>query len=171
MTQYFNQSSSQLSKFLDFVEDDLENVRRAIEDVNENDVDAEFLIHGKSETVDESAEKTGVEPEEIVKTLVFNGENYYAVLCSGDKRVDEQKLEEVVGESVSLTPPSKVREKTGYIVGGVSPFDLEIPVFMEESILENETVRPAAGSRVVGVKLHSEALQEITEAKVEDLTL
>lgn len=171
MSQYFNQSSDQLSKFLEFIEDDIENVRRAINNVKENDVDAEFMIHGKSETVDESAEKTDVEPNEVVKTLVFKGENYYAVLCNGDKRISEKKLGEVVGEDVSLASPSEVKEETGYIVGGVSPFDLDIRVFMEESVLENEIVKPAAGSRVVGARIRSEDLKEVTDAEVEDLTV
>jgi len=37
-----------------------------------------------------------------------------------------------------MASPSEVKEKTGYIVGGVSPFDLNIQTCMEQSLLEKQ---------------------------------
>ncbi|MFB6144949.1 MAG: aminoacyl-tRNA deacylase [Candidatus Nanohaloarchaea archaeon] len=166
MDRYFNQDTSEIELFLDFMDQDLENVRRAVNDIEVNDIEAEFIVHAKAETVDESAENTGVEKDEIVKTLVFNAGEPVAVLCPGDKRVSEKKLSDITGEKVSMASPSEVRDSTGYYVGGVSPFDLDIPVYMEESILDSERAKPAAGSRVVGVTLDPEDLKELTDAEV-----
>ncbi|MFB6147894.1 MAG: YbaK/EbsC family protein, partial [Candidatus Nanohaloarchaea archaeon] len=95
-----------------------------------------------------------IEEEKIVKTLVFiAGEEAVAVMMPGDSRLDEDELEELTGEAVRMADPEEVEDATGYVVGGVSPFDLDIPVYMEESILERDEVKPAAGSRVVGVEL------------------
>jgi prolyl-tRNA editing enzyme YbaK/EbsC (Cys-tRNA(Pro) deacylase) len=102
---YFEQSPEELGEFLDFMERDLENVRRVIETVEEAGIDADFMVHEKAETVDESAENTDVEARDIVKTLVFVAEEPLAVLCSGDRRVDEDKLEDVVGEPVRMASP------------------------------------------------------------------
>jgi len=169
MTQFFKQTGSELEEFLDFMEEDLENVRRVVKYCRENGIETDFIVHGKGETVEESSEKTGVDPESVVKTLVFMGEDPVAVLCPGDKRVDEEKLSDILGCSVRMAYPREVEEATGYKVGGVSPFDLDIPVFMEESVLENDLVKPAAGSRVVGVRVSPEDLTS-PETKTVDVT-
>lgn len=162
----FEQSLEELTQFLDFIEEDLENVRRVASFCEENDLDVEFKIHGKSETAEESAEKTDVDLGQIVKTLVFiAGDQPVAALCPGKSRVSEDKLEDITGEDVRMANPSEVTDVTGYVVGGVSPFDLDIPVYMEESILEHEKVRPAAGSRVVGATVNPKELRETVDAE------
>jgi Cys-tRNA(Pro) deacylase len=170
MTNAFTQSPEELETFLDLIEEDLENIRRVIGFCKEKDLDVEFMVHAKSETVDESAENVGISEDKIVKTLVFKaGEEFVAVLCPGDQRVSEEKLEEITGENIRMANPSEVKENTGYIVGGVSPFDLDIPVFMEESILENEEVKPASGSRVIGVSVDPEQLKNKIDARTFDI--
>jgi len=168
--KYFEQTSEALEEFLDFMGEDLENVKRVIEAVESEGLDADFVVHAKSETVAESAKHTGVEEGEVVKTLVFMGEGPVAVLCPGDTSVSEEKLEEILETDVRMANPEEVKDATGYIVGGVSPFDLDIRVLMEESILEKDSVRPAAGSRVVGVNLEPEALKEVSGAEVADVS-
>lgn len=169
--QYFNQQPEELEQFLEFIEEDLDNVERALRACEESGVDAEFMVHAKSETAEESAENTDVEPGQIVKTLVFKaGDDFIAVLCPGDKRVSESELEGLTGEDVRMANPSEVKQHTGYVVGGVSPFDLEIPVYMEETLMEQEIVKPAAGSRVVGVELEAGELAEAVDAEAADVT-
>lgn len=164
----FEQDAAELEQFLDFIEKDMENVRRVIDFCRENGIDADFKVHAKSETADESAENVGVELEQIVKTLVFRaGDDFVAVLCPGDSRVSEERLEAITGSSVSMANPEEVKDATGYIVGGVSPFDLDIKVLMEESLLEHDRVKPASGSRVVGIELAPEELEEAVDASVE----
>ncbi len=170
MTQSFRQSPEELETFLDFLEEDIENIRRAVSVVREKDVDAEFIVHSKSETVEESVEKKGADRSQIVKTLVFvAGEEPVAVLCPGDRRVSESKLEDLTGKEVRMANPSEVKEATGYTVGGVSPFDLELPVHVEQSIMELEVVNAAAGSRVAGVEMTPEDLLEVSEGDLADL--
>jgi prolyl-tRNA editing enzyme YbaK/EbsC (Cys-tRNA(Pro) deacylase) len=170
MTEAFTQSTEELEQFLNFIEEDIENVRRVISYCQEENLDVEFMVHAKSETADESAENVGIDTGKIVKTLVFKaGEDFVAVLCPGDKRVSEDKLEEELGSDIRMANPSEVKEHTGYVVGGVSPFDLDIPVLMEKSILENKEVKPASGSRVAGVSVDPEELRETIEAETRNL--
>ncbi len=165
----FDQDLEELDEFIDFIDADIANIRRVIETVRESGIDAEFMIHAKSETVEESAKHTDVDEESIVKTLVFIADKPVAVLCPGHRRVSEDKLEQVTGEDVRMANPDEVEEATGYIVGGVSPFDLDIPVYMDESILENDEVKPAAGSRVVGITVDPEELKELVDAEEADI--
>lgn len=168
--KYFEQSPEELEEFLGFIEEDLENVKRVKQTVEKEGLDADFVVHAKSETVEESAENTGVDEKEIVKTLVFVGERPVAVLCPGHTSVSESKLEDILDSSVRMARPDEVEDATGYFVGGVSPFDLDIPVLMEEEILERSEVKPAAGSRVVGVTVDPEALKEVADAEVVDVS-
>lgn len=168
--QYFEQQPEDLKQFLDFIGEDIDNVRRVIEFCEENDLDADFRVHSKTETAKESAQKTDVELDQIVKTLVFKtGDDFVAVLCPGDCRVSEQKLENLTESEVRMANPSEVTDETGYYIGGVSPFDLNIQIFMEESLIENDKVKPAAGSRVVGVTLDPKELKKVVNAETNKL--
>ena len=163
----FTQSKDRLEEFLSLVEEDRENVKRAMDDLE--GLKVEFEVHPKAESVDESVKHSPVNKNQIIKTLVFKAsDGFIAVMCPGDKRVNEEKLEDMVGE-VRMATPEEVNEETGYIIGGVSPFDLDIPVYAADSIREGD-VRPAAGSRVIGVKIKRERLFEAVDAEITDLT-
>lgn len=170
MTQKFSQTPEQLDYFLDSIEEDLENIRRVRQFCQENGVEVDFIVHGKAETVEESAENTGVDRSEIVKTLVFIGEEPVAVLCPGNTSVAEEKLQEILGTEVRMADPEEVKEATGYTIGGVSPFDLDIKVLMEEELLDKEEVKPAAGSRVVGLKIDPNELKKSIDAETVEVS-
>lgn len=163
----FTQTPEETGELLNFLEQDIENVRKVIEQIK--GLDVEFEIHAKAETVDESVQHSPIDRNQIIKTLIFKAsDSFVAVMCPGDKRVDENKLEKLVGE-VRMAKPSEVKEETGYIVGGVSPFDLNIPVYASNQIPEGE-VRPAGGSRVIGVKIDRDELFNLIEPEIVDVT-
>ncbi len=168
--KFFTQEPEEMEEFTDFLEEDLENIQRVITELESENINGEFMIHAKAETVEESAKNTDVEEKEIVKTLVFMADEPVAVLCPGDTSVSEEKLEEILETSIRMAKPSEVTEATGYYVGGVSPFDLDIRVLMEESLLKREEVKPAAGSRVVGVTLEPQELQKASGAEKVDVS-
>lgn len=168
---YFEQTPEEIEKFLDFMDEDIENISRVSETLREEGLeDAKFIVHPKAETVDEHTENTGVDEEQIIKTLIFIGKKPVAVLCPGDTSVETEKLEEVLDTDVRMASPDEVTEASGYVIGGVSPFDLDMPVYMEEDILDMERVKPAAGSRVVGVNLRPKDLKEVNDAEVVDVS-
>jgi prolyl-tRNA editing enzyme YbaK/EbsC (Cys-tRNA(Pro) deacylase) len=168
--KFFTQTPDEMEEFAEFMEEDIENVQRVIGQLMQEDMDAEFMVHAKAETVEESAQNTEFDEGEIIKTLVFIAEEPVAVLCPGDTSVSEEKLEELLGTEVRMAKPGEVKQATGYYVGGVSPFDLDIRILMEESILEQEKVKPAAGSRVVGAIIDPEDLEQVTDAEVVDVS-
>lgn len=170
--KYFDLGKSELMEMLNFLEEDIENVRRVAKYIEEKDIDAEFRFHGVSKSAEESARKTDLELDQIVKTLIFKSENgFVAVLCPGDKRVSEEKMEDYLDSEVRMAKPQEVKEQTGYIVGGVPPFDLQIPVLIDKSIQEKEIVNPAAGSKAVGVTLKPEELEKSTDKNFETLSI
>jgi len=171
MTQKFTQQTKELEEFLELIEEDLENIQRVKKFCQTNNLDVEYIIHGKAETVEESSQNTGINPEEIIKTLIFKTrDNYLAVLCPGDTSVNEEKLEDQLGNKVEMANPEEVTENTGYTIGGISPFDLDIQTLIDEEILEQDKVKPAAGSRVVGVKINPKKLKQAIDAEVVDVS-
>lgn len=167
MTNSFTQSPSELKEILGFLEEDIENVRKVITQLE--GLEAEFEVHAKAETVDESVQHSPIERNQIIKTLIFKtSEEFIAVMCPGDKRVDEEKLDEIAGD-IRMARPEEVEDQTGYIVGGVSPFNLGIPVYASDDIPEGE-VRPAGGSRVIGVKIDREDLFDLVDPQVVNVT-
>jgi prolyl-tRNA editing enzyme YbaK/EbsC (Cys-tRNA(Pro) deacylase) len=90
-------------------------------------------------------------------------------MCPGHISVSEQKLEKITGHNPRMATPEEVEEHTGYQIGGVSPFDLDVKTYMEKTILDKQKVKPAAGSKVTGVSIKPEDLKKASEADVEDL--
>ena len=165
-----DQNPEETRKFLETFKQELENIERAVSELNSAETDAKVIIHPEAETVEESAENTGMSEDRIVKTLVFIAEAPVAVMCPGDTTVSEQKLEALRDGEVRMAQPQEVKEHTGYRIGGVSPFDLEIDILMEESLLEKESVKPAAGSPVTGVSVSPEDLRKISGAEPVDVS-
>ena len=84
-----------------------------------------------------------VEVGQIVKSLVFlNGAQPALVLCAGDRRVDADRL------GLSPAPADRVREVTGFSIGGIPPLghDIELPTMIDESLRRFDVVWAAAGT-------------------------
>ena len=78
------------------------------------------------------------EASEVIKTLVFIGSNPVIIIMPGDKKANITKIEELTGEqNLRMAKPKEVMNITGYGVGSVSPFgvNLEIKQIADNSIL------------------------------------
>ena len=104
-----------------------------------------------TKTSKEAAEAIGCEVEQIGKSIVFKGKNTgkaYLVVASGKNRINEKKLEEIVGEPVEKGTPEFVREKTGFEIGGVPPFGHreKLRTFVDEDLLAFQEIWCAGGT-------------------------
>ena len=70
------------------------------------------------------------------------------VAASGSNRVDEKKLRALVGEKIRRPDAEFVREKTGYVIGGVPPLGhaVALRTFIDRDLLEYEEIWAAAGT-------------------------
>jgi len=97
-----------------------------------------------------AAEALGTELGAIVKSLVFtiDGEAVMA-LIAGDRRCDTKALPQAFGRSGLVMRPDadRVREVTGFAIGGVAPIGHPQPVatVVDDSLGRFETVYAAAG--------------------------
>jgi prolyl-tRNA editing enzyme YbaK/EbsC (Cys-tRNA(Pro) deacylase) len=74
-------------------------------------------------TSQEAASAIGCTVAEIAKSLIFKSTEGRAVLvvASGINRVDEKKVQMLLGQRIGRADADFVRERTGYAIGGVPP--------------------------------------------------
>ena len=106
-----------------------------------------------------SARELAVPEHAVIKTLVMEDEaaRPLIVLMHCDLKVSTKELARVVGvKTVSPCSPETANRHTGYVVGGTSPFGTrkEMPVYMEQSILELDRIYINGGKRgyLVGMR-------------------
>ncbi|MFB6470295.1 MAG: aminoacyl-tRNA deacylase [Vulcanisaeta sp. AZ3] len=103
------------------------------------------------ETVESASRESGEPISKIVKTLLIKAGNEYAVmLVRGDKRVDLNKLSQLLGKEVVMAKAKEVKQVLGVEVGAVTPLSEHVKllkVIMDPSILENEYILCGGGSK------------------------
>lgn len=125
-------------------------------------------------TAHEAAAACGCAVGQIVKSLVFQGRNsasLYLLLVSGSNMVDMDKAAAQAGEQLERADPRRVRERTGFAIGGVAPIGhMEpCPALMDEDLLQYETVWAAAGAPNAVFAVNPAKLQQATQARVAEL--
>ena len=101
-------------------------------------------------TAADAARAVGVEPGAIVKSLVFTIDGAPVMaLVAGDRRCDPTALSRAFGRQglVLRADAERVREVTGFVIGGVAPIGhpQPLPTAIDHSLGRFETVYAAAG--------------------------
>jgi prolyl-tRNA editing enzyme YbaK/EbsC (Cys-tRNA(Pro) deacylase) len=122
-------------------------------------------------TAEEAARRAGCSIGQIVKSLIFRGTatgKPVLVFTSGANRVDEKRMSGNAGESLERANPDFVRIATGYPIGAVPPVGHPQPIesYLDEDLLQFDTVWASGGSESAIFPLEPGALQAITRAKV-----
>ncbi len=109
----------------------------------------EYEAHGGTRV---SSERLGVEEHLVIKTLIMETDRRdpIVVLMHGDRKVSTKSLARQIGcKSVTQSAPDTADRHSGYLVGGTSPFGTRkrMPVFIERSILELQTIYINGGRR------------------------
>lgn len=130
------------------------------------------IEHAEStRTAQEAADRAGCELGQIVKSLIFKGQESgkpILVLTSGANRVDEKRISGYAGEPIGRADADFVRAATGFAIGGVPPFGhlLIMDTYLDEDFLQYETIWAAAGTPKAIFELKTEDLQKLTNGKV-----
>ena len=128
-------------------------------------------LPASTRTAPEAAQAVGCQVGQIVKSLVFRTQTSrraVLVLVSGNNRVNEDQLAEVVGEAVVKAEADFVREQSGFAIGGVPPVGHHraLPTYIDQDLLQYAEVWAAAGTPHAVFKLNPRELPRITGGKV-----
>ena len=123
-------------------------------------------------TAVEAAAAVGASVGQIVKSLVFMCDDQPVLaLVAGDNRLDEELLGALAGGRIGRADAARVREHTGFAIGGVAPLGslAPLPVFCDVDLLQHEHVWASAGAPHAVFRVEPQALVAATGAHVAEL--
>ncbi|HSG61062.1 MAG TPA: Cys-tRNA(Pro) deacylase [Pseudomonadales bacterium] len=122
----------------------------------------------------EAAEKMGVEPNRVFKTLValVDGKDLVVSIVPVSHALCLKSLASSCGgKRAEMADKQKVQRVTGYVLGGVSPIGQRkaLPTIIDASAQSFDTIFVSAGKRGLEVELNATHLAQITNAIFADI--
>lgn len=151
------------------------SINRVIAAANEAGLTIEVKRMGEStRTAEEAASQCGCSVDQIVKSLIFAGERtdrLYLFLVSGSRKLDLDKAQAIVGEPLSRADPRRIRDETGFAIGGVSPLGHPSSVerYADRTLATFPSVWAAAGAHDAVFEAEPDALIRAADAQMADI--
>ena len=135
----------------------------------------EYPVDESDLSGESAARKTGKDPSQIFKTLVFSGEkNGFGVCCIPTcEELDLKKVAKAFGEKkVEMLHVKDLLKTTGYIRGGCSPIGMKkaYPTVIDETAVLFDKIYVSAGVRGAMLGVEPNELADFVKAKFEDVT-
>ncbi len=113
----------------------------------------------------EAAEKLGVDPAVVFKTLVVSVDGELAVACVP---VASQLDLKALGKRARMADKTQAERTTGYVTGGISPLGQRkrLPTHLDASAREHDRIMVSAGRRGVQIELATDDFVRLTGARV-----
>ena len=147
---------------------------RAAQALTASGIDHTLTRHGRVGSLGEAAAARGVEPRDIIKTLVVRraDDDFLFVLVPGDREISWPKLRGLLGVSrLSMPDAATAKEVTGYERGTITPFGSLRPwPVIADSTVAGRTISIGAGAHGVAATAHGDAVITALEARVADVT-
>ena len=136
--------------------------------------EAPVMLDNAARTAQQAADALGVAVGQIAKSIIFCRKADGAavlVIASGDRRVNETKVDALVGQT-GRADAAFVKEKTGYSIGGVPPLAHATPsvTLIDADLFRFERIWAAAGHPHAVFALTPSDLVRLTGAPVADVT-
>ena len=131
------------------------------------------MLDDACRTAQQAADVLGIAVGQIAKSIIFRRKSDDAavlVIASGDRRVDEKKVDALVGKT-GRADADFVKARTGFTIGGVSPVGhLTPPVtLIDRELFRFDEVWAAAGHPHGVFRLRPQDLEALTGAPVADV--
>ena len=129
-------------------------------------------LEASTATVEMAARGHGVAPAQIAKTLSLRiKDRTLLIVASGDARLNNRKIKEVLGGKPRMLGADEVMALTGHPVGGVCPFGLAtpLPVYCDVSLKDFDEVVPAAGAANSALRISPDRLAALVGAEWVDV--
>jgi len=114
----------------------------------------------------EAAEKLGIDPDRVFKTLLATVDGALAVgIVPVAQQLDLKALAQALGgKRAEMADPAVAERRTGYVVGGISPIGQKtaLPTVLDESAILCETLFVSGGRRGLDLELAPDDLLAVT---------
>lgn len=135
------------------------------------DIEVERFPAG-TETAADAAAAIGCDLAQIASSIALVADELVVVVTSGANRVDTRALATLRGVHTARTAdPDEIAETLGYDIGGVPPFchDTAVPVYLDETLVQYDTVWAAAGSPETVFAIDPDELLACADGTVADI--
>lgn len=131
------------------------------------------MLDDACRTAQQAADALGILVGQIAKSIIFRRKSddvAVLVITSGDKRVDEKKVDALVGKT-GRADAEFVKARTGFTIGGVSPVAHATPpvVLIDRELFRFAEIWAAAGHPHAVFQLRPQDLETLTGASVADV--
>jgi Cys-tRNA(Pro)/Cys-tRNA(Cys) deacylase len=150
-----------------------DNSVRAIAAAEELGLTHTVTRHGPVRSLEDAAAARGVEPRQVVKTMVVrvsDGDHRF-VLVPGDREISWPKLRALLGVNrISMPSAEAAYDVTGYVRGTITPLGstTPLPVVADASIAG--TISLGGGAHGVALTVDAAELLAALDATVADVT-
>jgi Cys-tRNA(Pro) deacylase len=138
--------------------------------------DIEFTVQriGRVRSLEEAAAAFGIEPRDLIKTLVVRrGEDDHVfVLVPGDRTFSWVKVRRLLGTNrISMPDAAAAQEVTGYERGTITPFGSKqaLPVIADRHLV-GRTINIGGGAHGVGLQVSGDDVIRLFQATVDDIS-
>ncbi|HEY3289970.1 MAG TPA: Cys-tRNA(Pro) deacylase [Anaerolineae bacterium] len=126
-------------------------------------------------TAEEGAQKMGLPPDEVWKTLVARGERKGVVMAvvPGPHTLSLRKLAAAIGDKrAEMVDVSELMRLTGFLKGGVSPLGgrRDYPIYIDASVHQHARISVSAGQRGLQILISPADLIRATKGVAVELT-
>ena len=130
--------------------------------------------HGRVRSLEEAAAARGIEPRDLIKTLVVrrSEDEHVFVLVPGDRTFSWAKVRALLGTNrISMPDADTARAVTGYERGTITPFGsaTALPV-IADSHLAGRRISIGGGAHGVGLTVQGDDVIRLFEATVADIS-
>jgi prolyl-tRNA editing enzyme YbaK/EbsC (Cys-tRNA(Pro) deacylase) len=127
---------------------------------------APVMLDDAARTAQQAADALGIQVGQIAKSIIFRRKSDDAavlVVTSGDRRVDEKKVDALVGKT-GRADAAFVKARTGYSIGGVAPLGHAQPpvTLIDRELFRFDEIWAAAGHPHGVFKLRPHDLERLT---------
>ena len=130
--------------------------------------------HGRVGSLEEAAAARGVEPGDIIKTLVVRRaeDDYLFVLVPGGREISWPKLRALLGVNrMSMPDAATAKEVTGYERGTITPFgSLTAWPVVADATVSGRLISIGAGAHGVAATAQADDVVRVLEAEIADVT-
>ncbi|MFX0181816.1 MAG: aminoacyl-tRNA deacylase [Candidatus Hodarchaeota archaeon] len=143
--------------------------------IDENSLEAKIItLKSPTATVEESVKALNCELENIIKSIVLvtDTHDFYLAILQGDRKVKTKKLKRLLSvKDIRLANPSQVEERTGYKVGDIPPIGVELPVIMDELVINQKMLYAGGGTSLKSLYISIEELLDCTHPLIADISV
>jgi len=122
----------------------------------------------------EAAEKLGLDPQQVFKTLVvqIDGKSLAVAIIPVAARLGMKQIAKAAGgKKAEMADPAAVERSTGYVLGGVSPLGQKkrLPTWIDSSAASLPSIHISAGRRGLEIEIAPDDLARLTNAGFTEL--